>query len=222
MQSTKQQLINFNNLSNYETKMDDYYFNRRLEYFKKFLPIDKNTRILDFGCGIGKFIEVAETSGYNTVGFDFSKTLIKIANKDCTFIADGSYPPLKPGCFDFILMTDVIEHLDDYLLPLIEVNRVLKKDGHLLIIYPNPHIVPLLNLLSSLNMKVQTKENKIPLADLKDSIDGLFTIEFFKPIILASKLPISVLKIFEKIERMLPLFIIERIGFAYVLLLKKQ
>jgi 2-polyprenyl-3-methyl-5-hydroxy-6-metoxy-1,4-benzoquinol methylase len=84
--------------------------------FLKFLPKDKNSRILDVGCGIGKFLYFLEKFGYlNTVGVDISEENVKIANKF------GIRNVVKNDIFDFlrkapslsyemVYCQDVIEH----------------------------------------------------------------------------------------------------------------
>lgn len=223
----KKQLNDFNKLINYEIKMDKHYFKRRADYFEQVLKLqNKNIKILDFGCGTGKFLQVSRNAGYdNVIGFDFSKTLVKMANKDnrgSIVMADGKYLPIKSNTINFVLMADVIEHLDNYNSSLMEIHRTLRKNGLLLITYPNPNIVPLLNLLSSLGLKVKTKENKIPLKELKISLSSLFKIEDFRTIILASKLPQIILNLLEKFETKLPYCIINQIGFTHILLFRKK
>jgi len=52
--------------------------------------------------------------------------------------------PFKNKTFDTIIMSGVIEHLENPLKALKECNRVLKKDGRLLIETPNPYFFPVI------------------------------------------------------------------------------
>lgn len=55
-------------------------------YFKKnynsLLPMDKEAKILDVGCGIGHFLNFLKEEGYgNTLGIDISKECVNFVNK---------------------------------------------------------------------------------------------------------------------------------------------
>jgi len=217
----------FDELHDYDQRMDPYYLQRRLNELKKILEeYDKHIEILDIGCGTGEFIQYANKLGYlNTYGIDISLTLVNIAKDkgiEKIAVADACNIPFKDNEFDFIILADVIEHIPNYGDCLMEAHRVLKKGGRAFIVYPNPNIVPLLNFISSIGMKVNTKENKISLDSFKNSISGLFIIEKYKTIILASKLPKVLLKIFEGIEWRLSKNLLNIIGFARVLILRKK
>jgi len=51
-----------------------------LEYIDKFLDIC-NKKILDLGCGIGHYSKYVENKGFEVVGVNFSKEMLKIAKK---------------------------------------------------------------------------------------------------------------------------------------------
>ena len=48
-------------------------------------------------------------------------------------LADATVLPFPDGYFDFVFTSEVLEHVEDYLTMLKEINRVLKPDGILLL-----------------------------------------------------------------------------------------
>lgn len=103
-------------------------------------------KILDLGCGVGTYALEFAKMGNQTVGIDFSETLISFANKlreemmvpqsQCKFIlGDVSKPFFSDGEFDLIVAGDIIEHLPDPVLKatITECLRILKKGGTLFI-----------------------------------------------------------------------------------------
>ena len=84
------------------------------------LSKDKNTCILDLGCGNGYLVAHLLSLGYNAYGTDASAegiAIAKKANPDRFFIQDlstGKLPGELQGLkFDTIISTEVIEHLYD-------------------------------------------------------------------------------------------------------------
>lgn len=82
------------------------------------LSKEKNTCILDLGCGNGYFVKYLISQGFNAYGIDASTEGIDIAKKthpDNFFIQDlseNSLPePIQDLPFDTIISTEVVEHL---------------------------------------------------------------------------------------------------------------
>ena len=70
-------------------------------------------RILDIGCGIGKFTYLVR--GQNTVGIALEFEALQTANKFCTgsnfVVASALALPLRNGIFNLVLMWEIIEHV---------------------------------------------------------------------------------------------------------------
>jgi ubiquinone/menaquinone biosynthesis C-methylase UbiE len=95
-------------------------------------------RVLDVGCGVGK-IFWKTTAGMN-VGIDSSLTALKIASEksDSVYIYGvAENLPFRKESFDIVLLLEVIEHVDDQEACLAEIIRVLKRDGLLILSFPN-------------------------------------------------------------------------------------
>jgi len=115
-------------------------------YFQRF-NIPKTSIILDIGTNIGSFPNKLFENGYNNIyGVDIAKSAIEFGKKKNINIAerinifDGKEIPFPNDCFDAVTMFDVIEHIPSTEEFLLEVNRVLKKDGILIFQTPNKFI----------------------------------------------------------------------------------
>lgn len=123
-------------------KLQYKYFTRN---YLKHLPINKDARILDLGCGIGEFIYFLRKKGYeNIIGVDGSKENIECCRRlqeTAKFINDDIFSYLKRDNekFDCIVFNDVIEHLtkEEVVDILLEIKDNIKKGGTLIIKTPN-------------------------------------------------------------------------------------
>ncbi len=92
--------------------------------------------LLDIGAGTGEFLVVAQKDGWQTTGIEPNSKAKAIAEqKGVCFAADLA--SLESHSFDVITMWHVLEHvpnLDEYL---VELHRLLKPQGTILIAVPN-------------------------------------------------------------------------------------
>lgn len=109
---------------------------------KNALPI-KNSTILDYGCGDGRYIEeFLNVNSYRIIGADISAYAIKQAKKKFPkarfYVTGGDNEklPINSSSVDFILAADVIEHIFEVESFLVEMNRTLKKGGKIFISTP--------------------------------------------------------------------------------------
>jgi 2-polyprenyl-3-methyl-5-hydroxy-6-metoxy-1,4-benzoquinol methylase len=124
------------------TKESLDYFNQNLF---KFFPENKNIKILEIGCGFGRYLKYIKDRDYNHItGIDISKEQIEAAKKsynlDDVHVADAiEYLTTINQKFDVIMLLDVVEHLDlEYALELgSKVYQSLNKDGILIMQTPN-------------------------------------------------------------------------------------
>lgn len=93
-------------------------------------------KLLDIGAGTGDFLVVAKNDGWQTTGIEPSEKAKAIAiNKGVNFANNLS--DLDDHSFDVITMWHVLEHvpdLDEYIL---ELKRLLKPTGTIIIAVPN-------------------------------------------------------------------------------------
>lgn len=112
-------------------------------YTRGWLPQDRNTRILDIGCGSGQFLYFLKERGFTRAeGIDLDRTQVEIARTlglkaEC--VDASSYLDRAGDDYGFIAMLDIIEHFRrDELFPLMEtiVSR-LQVGGRLVASVPN-------------------------------------------------------------------------------------
>lgn len=114
-----------------------------LHLINKYTKDENIENLLDLGCGEGELtVKVAKTvECKNIFGVDIDRLALQKAERKGirTFIADlnSDTLPFPEGTFDLVLMTEVIEHLYDVDHALMEVRRVLKHNGYLLLSTPN-------------------------------------------------------------------------------------
>ncbi|MBN8702643.1 MAG: class I SAM-dependent methyltransferase [Bacteroidetes bacterium] len=122
-----------------------FYFARKGLYqaaldFSKYV---KGGRLLDFGCGGKPYKSLMNVSEY--IGLDYENEGHPHQNEQIDVLYDGGKLPFKNEQFDYILCTEVFEHLFDLDEKLIEFNRVLKSNGLIFVTCPfiwNEHEVP--------------------------------------------------------------------------------
>ncbi len=97
----------------------------------------ENPRILDVGCGTGGNLEMLEKFGV-AEGVDVSDDALEFCKAKGLRVHKGLAEklPFEDESFDVVTALDVIEHLDDDVAGLKEMNRVLKTGGRTLIFVP--------------------------------------------------------------------------------------
>ncbi len=99
----------------------------------------KGARVLDVGTAGGAFLEAAERFGYEAHGLEPSRYLVEQGKRRGLRIEQGTIEShgFSPGRFDMVTLWDVIEHLPDPKMALLEIAKLLKPDAVLLINYPD-------------------------------------------------------------------------------------
>lgn len=99
----------------------------------------KGDRVLDLGCGNGRYYELFKNKEIDYIGIDNSERLISIAQRKYPMIsfqvADALKLPFPDNCFDKICSMAVLHHIPSKEFRsefLKEAKRVLKKDGILI------------------------------------------------------------------------------------------
>jgi len=113
----------------------------------KIANVDNEDKVLDIGCGRGEIIAQCTSKGAFSVGIDFSKDAILIANSiikkinerfngnSQVLISDGVVLPFKENYFSIVFLLDVVEHVSPQELKKIlnEAYRVLMKGGKIIL-----------------------------------------------------------------------------------------
>jgi SAM-dependent methyltransferase len=102
------------------------------------LSLPAGCRVLDAGCGSGRMLETL--SGYGEVsGVDVNSESVATAReRGYGDVREGVVEalPWAPGTFDLVTMLDVLEHTEDDHVALVELHRVVRPGGHLLLTVP--------------------------------------------------------------------------------------
>jgi SAM-dependent methyltransferase len=109
----------------------------RFRYFPKLFPAAK---VLDVGCGSGKFLRRIRKVGWQAFGVDFDeKAVIEAQNAELNVILGDIFSAhLLSNNFDAISFNHVIEHVPDVRSTLKKAYQLLGPDGFLHLEYPNP------------------------------------------------------------------------------------
>ncbi|MGE0792833.1 MAG: class I SAM-dependent methyltransferase [Candidatus Woesearchaeota archaeon] len=118
------------------------YKKHRLKKILKFLSKKNKINLLDVGSGRGHFFE--EINKYipniNYIGVDFSEKQVEIGKKNGLDIRKQDLTKkwnFKDESFDVVFASEIIEHIFDTDFFVSEANRVLKKNGIIIITTPN-------------------------------------------------------------------------------------
>jgi len=115
-------------------------------FFKKYFP-KQPKKILEGGCGTGKYVIAYRNLGYDILGVDFSARTIKRLKEDMgsdfpVYEGNVTALPFGDNYFDCYYSGGVIEHFPDGPdKPLKEARRVLKKGGLLLATVPYINLI---------------------------------------------------------------------------------
>lgn len=106
----------------------------------KELNLPVGAPILDVGTSTGTNLRLLKEMGFtNVIGLDRSPEAIRWCNdKGLGLVREGDVclMPFSDQTFDLVLATDILEHVDDDQKALSELQRVLKKTGHIVITVP--------------------------------------------------------------------------------------
>lgn len=98
-----------------------------------------NQNLLDIGCGVGDFLLYAKENGCDITGIEPSEDARKIAEKklDCKILSPEELQNIPDNSFDIVTMWHVLEHVADLKTEIHHLQRILKKDGRLILALPN-------------------------------------------------------------------------------------
>ena len=115
-------------------------------FFKRYFRFPPH-KILEGGCGTGKYVIAYRKLGYDIIGVDFAGETIKRIRHEMggdfpVYEADITSLPFDNNYFDCYYSGGVIEHFEEGPdKPLMEAHRVLKKGGLLLVTVPYINIL---------------------------------------------------------------------------------
>ena len=102
-----------------------------------FLDSEKG-KVLDLGCGDGDYSKRLKDLGFDVLSADLDKKRFRYADeidfRHCDITKEMPFPD---DHFDYVLLLEVVEHLRNPYEVMQEINRVLKKEGKLILSTPN-------------------------------------------------------------------------------------
>lgn len=117
------------------------------EYLKTYIDIvikyaKPESKILDLGAGNGLSSKMISECGHNVIGTDISYFFLsdsaKFQSANLSYcVCDALDLPFRNESFDVVCSNELIEHITDAQKSLLEMVRVLKKNGILVIMGPN-------------------------------------------------------------------------------------
>jgi len=131
-----------------------YYYDDQLRYFKFLVP--EGSKVLELGCGTGDLLSGLKPS--RGVGVDFSIGMLTVACKlypELEFI-EADIETIEPWGekFDFIILSDVIGHLNDVQQVFSKIRAFCKRSTRIIITYYNFLWEPILKLGERLRLKM--------------------------------------------------------------------
>ncbi len=109
--------------------------------------IQNESPALEIGCGLGVLTVGALEKGVDMISTDFTIRALKITGEQAKrhgcvanrVLADAQHLPFKSSCFNLVIASSVIEHLENDTLGFEESNRVLKSGGKIIFSFPSAH-----------------------------------------------------------------------------------
>jgi SAM-dependent methyltransferase len=98
-------------------------------------------RVLDLGCGAGRFVAALRGAGADPIGVELAEAALERARRnapgaDLRLVEPDGSLPLEHASVDLVWCSEVLEHVADTAHVLLEVRRVLRPGGRLLITVP--------------------------------------------------------------------------------------
>ncbi len=111
---------------------------RRLALIDRYTPL-ADKMILDVGCGLGTYVERFRRFSDRVYGVDLEASRVAKAARRVPNLAASRAEelPFPQGCFDVVLLHEVIEHVEDDREVVQEAYRVTKAQGRIVIFAPN-------------------------------------------------------------------------------------
>jgi len=138
---------------------NSYDVNRRKEiifnYFLSAVNLE-NKLVLDAGCGYGAFSKVLSQKECLLVSLDiiFQLVITTIDKTNlCGCVADASLLPFEDESFDFVISSEMVEHTLNPTETVLELLRVTKYNGYLIITTPNKKWQPIVRTASRFHLR---------------------------------------------------------------------
>ena len=115
--------------------------------------------VLDVGCGLGQFIEVANRCGWKAEGLELSRGAVDFARRQGLAVRDLDFlsGEIEPNSFDLVTLFEVIEHVPSPAKFLKRAGEVVRPGG--LVYLTTPNFASLDRLISGKHFKIIHSEH---------------------------------------------------------------
>lgn len=109
------------------------------ELLNRFEKFRSTRKLIDVGCGIGYFLEVAKEQNWNVYGTEFTDEAIRICREKGINMQQGKLNPAnyEATSFDVITSFEVLEHINNPREEVQHFHRLLRQGGAVYITTPN-------------------------------------------------------------------------------------
>ncbi|HEX7319655.1 MAG TPA: methyltransferase domain-containing protein [bacterium] len=142
--------------------------NKRIAKYFTDIEFKKNQKYLDIGCGVGWSLKYCINKGTIPFGVDISIRSLELTKRILNFnpylvLADGQSLPFISESFDLVSALGTLEHFDSPKKGLEEINRVIKKNGQVIIVVPNSY-----GILNKLGLYKGTEQEQEMMATITE------------------------------------------------------
>lgn len=160
---------------------NSYYYQNIKTLYREYIEPGKN--VLDFGCGTGGVL--ADLEPGVGIGFDISPEMLKLArakfpeHTNLYFTSSQSDPVLLNTKYNYVILADVVEHLEDVPGSFRFIRSLCQRETRLIITLTPPYWEPILWFLEKLKLKMpEGPHERISFRKLRQVLsDTGFTIE---------------------------------------------
>ena len=108
----------------------------------------KGRKAIDFGCGTGRSTRFLQKLGFDTIGIDIARDMVKKAKEidpkgDYRLVKNGDLSQFKDGAYDLVLSVftfDNIPTMEKKAKNFREIGRLLKSEGRIISLVSSPEI----------------------------------------------------------------------------------
>ena len=95
--------------------------------------------VLDVGCGLGQFVEVANRSGWIAEGLELSRGAVNFARRQGLAVQELDFlsSAIKPNSYDLVTLFEVIEHVPNPAAFLRRAEEIVRPGGLVYLTTPN-------------------------------------------------------------------------------------